>query len=1058
MSHLPGILILAISGSALPFWSAMAEIGVEHDASSWRRRADELLQEGGLAIYAQVGPDLEKALSMLLQAASMYHENEVDQMEALAHEKIGLLYVRLFEYRKSLEYCLKALEFHRQAGNVEDQARLLFYIALYHMNLERLDEARRFFFNALEMYRSAGNTLGEAKVLSSLARYFFRVGDPRQATGYIKRALSLSAGIDNAGLKSRMFYILGGLRMHQGMYREALASFEKIMALNPGAETYLMANVFNSLGFVYYHLGDPYRALSYLDRSALLYKRWDPHHLGLSYSEMGNIYLFLGERQLALEFFLKAKECLGLVDSKNDQASVLYYLGNVHQSSGDHRPALSYYQKALVLVSATRNERGRSLVLHAIGDTYLRTGDFATALNHLFEALASSRNIENRSFESQILTSLGLAYYYLKGYDEAECYFETSLDLQRELGLSTAMALTYRYLCQLHLTTVRLDAALCDCLEAIEIQRATGNLAEEALTLHMLSGIMAAGNHLDTALIYGGSAIEGVETLRGKIMENHLQTLFFSGSQNLFQLQIELLMQVGENRNDSHFVGRALHISERAKARGLLDLLNELPPASADDHLQGLLLRKKYLQQRLNGKAGQRVDLGSPATTREVPRLLDQDLEELLSRYRRVDGQIRYYRSLQERVDESFPLNVEQIQHEILDEETALLEVALGEKKSFLWLITRDGLDGYRLPGREVIESLAIQVYQNLIERGRFPRFETRLERDWRLKRADHRFFSAASELSRILLGQVLPSLKAKRLLIVADGALRTIPFHILPLPENSDENAWMPLLSIFETVTSPSASILASLKRRRSRGAPAPKTLVIFADPVFTSRDERVKAAKTREGIPTISSNLDGSAKVSPRLRRLPHTRDEALHLRQLVSGEMVSLAMGFEANIARLKSPRLRDYRILHFATHALIQDSNPELSSLVFSLVDEEGRARPGYLRQHDIFNLELHAELVVLSGCRTALGKETAGEGLIGMTRGFMCAGALRVIASLWTVQDEATAELMSRFYRNMLAEGMPPSAALREAQLSMWRTSRWEHPFYWSAFIFQGLWD
>jgi CHAT domain-containing protein len=148
---------------------------------------------------------------------------------------------------------------------------------------------------------------------------------------------------------------------------------------------------------------------------------------------------------------------------------------------------------------------------------------------------------------------------------------------------------------------------------------------------------------------------------------------------------------------------------------------------------------------------------------------------------------------------------------------------------------------------------------------------------------------------------------------------------------------------------------------------------------------------------------------------------------------------------------------YRIVHFATHGLINSQHPELSGVVLSLVDEQGRPQDGFLRLHDVYNLKLGADMVVLSACRTALGKEMKGEGLMGLTRGFMYAGAARVVASLWDVKDEATAELMKRFYQRMFRDGLRPSAALRAAQVSMWKEKRWEAPYYWAAFTLQGEW-
>ena len=154
---------------------------------------------------------------------------------------------------------------------------------------------------------------------------------------------------------------------------------------------------------------------------------------------------------------------------------------------------------------------------------------------------------------------------------------------------------------------------------------------------------------------------------------------------------------------------------------------------------------------------------------------------------------------------------------------------------------------------------------------------------------------------------------------------------------------------------------------------------------------------------------------------------------------------------------SAELARYRIVHFATHGVLDDKRPELSGLLLSMVNEHGRQQDGFLGLNSIYNLKLSAELVVLSACQTGLGKEVKGEGLIGLTRGFMYAGAARVVASLWKVDDEATAELMKRFYRRMLQDNMPAAAALRAAQVEMWQQKQWRSPYYWASFVLQGDW-
>jgi CHAT domain-containing protein len=320
-----------------------------------------------------------------------------------------------------------------------------------------------------------------------------------------------------------------------------------------------------------------------------------------------------------------------------------------------------------------------------------------------------------------------------------------------------------------------------------------------------------------------------------------------------------------------------------------------------------------------------------------------------------------------------------------------------------------------------------------------------------------------------------------RRLLIVADGALQYVPFAALPDPGDGGRQAVgkntappvsnaQPLLAAHEIISLPSASTLAVL-RQELRGRPtAPKMLAIFADPVFANDDVRRKAAALRPSsksgtkpLPsersllheeeTAASSVNGKLLIP----RLPYTRQEAARILSLAPNGANLMALDYQANRATATSAELAQYRYLHFATHGVLDTERPGLSALVLSLVDEMGQPQDGFLRAHEIYNLKLPAELVVLSACQTGLGKEVRGEGLLGLTRGFMYAGAARVVVSLWSVNDRATAELMTKFYRHLLQEHQRPAAALRAAQLEMWKQKQWQAPYYWAAFVLQGDW-
>ena len=282
------------------------------------------------------------------------------------------------------------------------------------------------------------------------------------------------------------------------------------------------------------------------------------------------------------------------------------------------------------------------------------------------------------------------------------------------------------------------------------------------------------------------------------------------------------------------------------------------------------------------------------------------------------------------------------------------------------------------------------------------------------------------------------------------------MPFATLPLPKTRGKSA--PLIVGHEVFNLPSASTIAVLRRELGGRKAAPLAAAVIGDPVFSIDDPRVSSARERrESSAGASSILTAdvaralrdvdASETAGALSPLPFTRQEATSIIKLIPQRQGLLALDFKANKAVATSPDLSQYRIVHFATHGLVDSLRPELSGIVLSLVDEQGKPQDGFLRLHEVYNLNLPAELVVLSSCRTGLGVEIKGEGLVGLTRGFMYAGAARLVASQWKVDDEATAELMKRFYAKIFKEGERPVAALRAAQIEMWRQKDWKSPFY-----------
>jgi CHAT domain-containing protein len=370
------------------------------------------------------------------------------------------------------------------------------------------------------------------------------------------------------------------------------------------------------------------------------------------------------------------------------------------------------------------------------------------------------------------------------------------------------------------------------------------------------------------------------------------------------------------------------------------------------------------------------------------------------------------------------------------------------------------------------IEGEAERLYELLTARARVGG-ESLQERNRRLEKADHKYWEASARLSRILLEPVADRIVGKKIVVVADGALQHLPFGALPIPGSAKDV--IPMVIAHEIVNLPSASALAVL-RQEALGRERPKgTVAVFADPVFAPDDPRLVPQKDvgpRSGARDTgaSSSPEAQPFMNQALRdigflrsgeigvaRLEATRKEAAAIVALSPKATTFEAMDFSATRSAAMSAKLSQYRIVHFATHGLSNTDNPTMSGILLSMFDERGREQDGFLRLQDIYDLHLPADLVVLSACNTALGKQIRGEGTVGIVRAFMYAGAERVVATLWKVDDEATRELMSRFYREMFEGHRSPSAALRSAQVAMWRETDWRSPFFWAAFVLQGDW-
>jgi len=878
------------------------------------------------------------------------------------------------------------------------------YLAGAKLQAERTGDAWR---KAVEQYgetlrlmREAGDRRGEAMTLTNVGTIYNFLGEPQKALENLNQALTVWRAIGDRHLEA-------------------------------------ITHTIN--GRVYYALGEPQKALESCGLALPVMRTvGDQSGEAATFTQMGTVYRLIGEPQKALEHYAQSLPLVRAVGDRRNEGTVLNNMGTVYSLLGDSPKAFYYFEQVLPLVRVTGDRWVETAALTNMGILYTLSDDPKKALEYLNPALAIARERRDRRTEAAVLTHTGTAYSASGDKSKGIEYLERALQLRVAVSDRPGEAITLNHLGRAFAKWKEPQKALEYYGKALPIWRAVGDGNGEVAALYGMARAEADRGDLQRANQLTESALPIINTLRTRVTSPDLRASYFASVQDLFKLRIDLLMQLHRREPAAGFDVAALKTDEQARARSLIDLLAE----SSADILQGvdpaLRARERSLQQMLNAEADRQMrSFGSR-----------RKIEELLTQLDVIEAELKNNSPRYAALTQPAPLGLSEIQTAVTDDETLLLEYSLGEERSYLWAVTKNSFSSYELPSRAVIEAAARRCYELLTARNQYVKFETADEKRERVRKADVEYPNAAAALSDMLLGPVAAQLGRKRLLVVPDGALEYLPFAALTVP---GARQFVPLMVQYEVTSIPSASTLAVLRQELKGRTPAEKVVAVFADPVFDKSDERVSGNMSR-----VAGGHHGAPVVDVALQRLPYTRQEAEAILALAPSSGRKAALGFEANRAAAMSDDLIKYRIIHFATHSILDSTHPELSGIALSMLDRQAKPQNGFLRAHEIFNLRLGAELVVLSGCRTGLGKQVKGEGVYGMTRGFMYAGSKRVVVSLWDVQDQATARLMSDFYRGLLGpKKSSTAAALRAAQIAIWREGRWSAPYYWAGFVLQG---
>ena len=907
----------------------------------------------------------------------------------------------------AIERFQQSLVFFRARDEVYRQAWIMHTIVLLHAQTGEFRKAFDLANQTLPLFRSLRDELGEASTLNFLGGMSDILGDPQ-----------------------------GALRF----YGEALA------ATRASNEQITEASVLNNIGKIHNDLADWQKAIEYYNQALpLLRSTGNKRVEGITLHNIGVAYAGLGQADRSLDLFRQALAIRRSLADKAGEADTLTSMGWVENSIGRSQEALTFYDQALPLRQTVGERRAEGITLDHIGIAYASMGQPARALEYHQQALERHRAAQSPRTEAIALGNIGYVHNLLGQPQRAIDFYTQALSIFSNLGDRQNEAKMYEGIAR--------------------AQQALGNLAD--------------------ALKNGDRALDLIEAVRTAAGAQQSRSAYLASRHGAYELYIDLLMQMHRNDPSAGHDAKALQASERVRARSLIEMLTE----AQVDFRRGvdpvLIARERRIGQTLNAKAQRQIQLRSQkgGTGQELADL-GREVGALEDEYQQVQAAIRKSSPMYASIAQPRPLTAREIQEQ-LDPDTLLLEYSLGEKRSFAWVVTAASVKSYELPPRDQIDQNARKVYELLTARSIAKPNENPVAKNARLADLDAALSETTAKLSRQVLEPLANELSGKRLVIVADGSLQYVPFASLPAVSSAPfgstaENAttlttarslashsaasYRPLVLDHEIIIAPSATALAVQRKNLTGRKPAARAVAVIADPVFSTADDRIPLSISKASLQPNSDPIVRSLEHSAggeawrmSIKRLTFTRQEADQILAVAPASSNLKALDFDARRAVGTAGELSQYRYVHFATHGYLDTERPGLSAIVLSLVDRQGRPQDGFLRAHDIYNLNLPAELVVLSACQTGLGKEIKGEGLVGLTQGFMYAGARRVVVSLWNVNDKATADLMKRFYRGILRERLTPSAALRAAQIEMWNQKQWRSPYYWAAFTMQGDW-
>lgn len=973
----------------------------------------------------------EEAVENYKLAIADFEQQKNKQDLAIGYRNLGRSYRSLGRFDEAFDFLNKALKMHQEMNDRGEVGTDLTFIAIAHQRKGDYDKSLELSEKALAIHTELQNREQMARTLENFANIYYRKADYDKSIDYFSQSLAISKEIGN---KDLMLTALTNLSPVYWVKRDFDKAIEISMQAEKIAEELgdeeFIAIILGNRSIIYGDRGDYVKELQMKERSVAIFQKiGNLPHLANAYQNIGGVQINSGNYGKAQESFQKSLDLAEKINDKPLMGVVLTNMAELHLQMGSYDIALDNAQKSLKVMKEVGEQRGAADALEMVGMIHAATGNYNAALKSFKEVFRIGEEIKDQAKIASSQYQIGVIYAKLGDYDQALANYGKALSLYEAAGIKPQMGKCYMMIGSAEFSKKEFAKADDAFTQSIALLKETGTQDVLWRAIYNKGLLNRDQGNLAEAAKSMKEAVEVLDRVRAEVFLPEQKWMFLEDRLDVYEDLIRLMI-------NSQNIADAFDYTQKSKARAFLDLLSEAHIDPQQNLSNENYEEKKHLQaEMMNLNQSIKEEYENEKLDQSAIRELQKERNRLDDQYLNLMVKIRQENPRYAGLQYPEPLKLADAQ-KLIDKDSVLMEYFVGKKESFCFVITADDSKAFSLPNEKNLNE-QIRLITEAIQKP---------DPVWETTSGMYRQYAATARLLyKKLLEPAGVSLQKKRLIIAPDGMLGYLPFESLLTTGGDFQQIDFSKLSYvgsnYEIQYVPSISVLAAIEQNRpAKVEDHRKAFIAFADPL------------SHPGVPRNISELNRSVRDgSESLQELSYAKAEVEEISKLYPKGSTTLLIGKDATEENAKQLDLQDYRIVHFASHGLIDEEHPQFSSLILN----SGGKEDGYLTMREVFDLKLNADLVVLSACKSGLGQRIRGEGITGLSRSFFGAGASSVLVSLWNVYDRSTSDFMSSFYDQMEASKLNRAAALKAARRKMILSKKYSHPYYWSPFILIG---